>query len=344
MSERSEWLEQRMHGICGTDSSAILLQNPWRTPLDVYLEKTGRAKPWAVEPERVKWGRLLEEPIARGYAEAMDLGPGELREPGLLSHPQIGCVLGTPDRLYTSRRRGVEIKAVNPFAKSDYGEEGTDGIPDHYHLQGDHYLFLTDFDEWDFPILFGGQHLGIYTVKRNPRLDDILAEACARFWRDYIVADKMPPVDDSERYGEFLADTFRNSTSKLVLNATDEFLDWLERIREAKRVLGLAAKVKQEARNHIMQILGADFKGMKAPDGAKAQWIRPAPTKEVDWEGIAKSFKLDPIDPEVIEAFTKTKERDPYLRVTFPNEENEISITAGNSEQPQPARQLDASA
>src|SRR6202035_2264383 len=158
------------------------------------------------------------------------------------------------------------------------------------------------------------QHLGIYTVKRNPKLDDILAEATARFWRDYIVADRCPPVDDSERYGKYLADSFRNSTSKLVLNATDEFLDWLERIREAKRVLSLAEKVKQEARNHIMQILGAD-KGIKAPDGSKAQWIRPKDATETDWEGLAKHLQPD---PELVKSYTKTKERDPYLRVKFP--------------------------
>jgi putative phage-type endonuclease len=181
MSERKEWLEQRMKGIGGSDISAILLSNPWRTPLDVWLEKMGRAEPWAVEPERVKWGRLLEAPIARGYAEAMELGPDELFEPGLLKHSQIPCILGTPDRMYTSQPRGVEIKAVNQFAKSEYGEEGTDAVPDHYHLQADHYLFLTDFTEWDLPILFGGQHLGIFTVKRNVLLDAIIAEASAKF-------------------------------------------------------------------------------------------------------------------------------------------------------------------
>jgi putative phage-type endonuclease len=333
MSERNEWLEQRMEGLGGTDSSAILLQNPWRTPLDVWLEKKGRAEPWAVEPERVKWGRLLEEPIACGYAEAMELPAGELVSPGLLRHSQIACILGTPDRMYTSRPRGVEIKAVNPFAKSEYGEEGTDAIPDHYHLQGDHYLFLTDFAEWDFPILFGGQHLGIYTVKRNPKLDAILAEACGRFWRDYVVADRMPPVDETERYGKFLAASFRNSASKQILDATEEFLGWLERIREAKRVTDLAAKVTQEARNHVSEIIGA-AKGMKAPDGAKAQWIRPKPASETNWEALAKHLQPG---PELIEAYTKPKERAAYLRVTFPDdEETSINAPGGHSAQPEP--------
>lgn len=319
MSERKEWLEQRMKGIGGSDISAILLSNPWRTPLDVWLEKMGRAEGWAVEPERVKWGRLLEEPIARGYAEAMELPPDELFEPGLLRHSQVDCVLGTPDRMYSTRRRGVEIKAVNQFAKVEYGDEGTDAVPDHYHLQVDHYMFLTDFDEWDLPILFGGQHLGIFTVKRNTKLDAIIAEASAKFWRDYVVADRVPPIDETERYGKFLASAFRNSASKQILDATDEFVEWMGRIREAKRVTALAAQVTQEARNHVMQIIGA-AKGMKTPDDSKALWIRPKSARETNWEALAKH--LHP-SAELIDAYTKPKERAAYIRCTFKDDAEE---------------------
>jgi putative phage-type endonuclease len=177
MSERKEWLEQRMEGIGGSDISAVLGVNPWRTPLDVWLEKTGRGETWATEPERVKWGKLLEPAIARGYAEDCGLAAGELFEPGLLRHRKCAPILGTPDRMYSSRPRGLEIKAVNQFAISEYGEEGTDAVPDHYHLQADHYLFLTDFKEWDLAVLFGGQHLGVFTVRRNLILDGIIAEA-----------------------------------------------------------------------------------------------------------------------------------------------------------------------
>lgn len=39
--ERTEWLEQRRKGIGGSDAPVIMGVNPWRSPMDLWLEKTG---------------------------------------------------------------------------------------------------------------------------------------------------------------------------------------------------------------------------------------------------------------------------------------------------------------
>ena len=84
-----------------------------------------------------------------------------------------------------------------------------------------------------------------------------------------------------------------------------------------------------------MQIIAAS-KGMKAPDGAKAMWIRPKPATEVQWENLAKHLKPS---PELIKAYTKSTERNAYLRVTFPDDEEtegsaDANSTEGYSRQP----------
>jgi len=38
---REQWLELRRQGIGGSDAAAILGMNPWKSPMDVWLEKTG---------------------------------------------------------------------------------------------------------------------------------------------------------------------------------------------------------------------------------------------------------------------------------------------------------------
>ena len=40
MTNRIEWLKARQKGIGGADVAAILGINPYRTPLDIYREKT----------------------------------------------------------------------------------------------------------------------------------------------------------------------------------------------------------------------------------------------------------------------------------------------------------------
>ena len=37
-----EWLDARRNGIGGSDVAAVLGANPWRTPLEVWLSKTGQ--------------------------------------------------------------------------------------------------------------------------------------------------------------------------------------------------------------------------------------------------------------------------------------------------------------
>jgi putative phage-type endonuclease len=63
---RDEWLAARRTGIGGSDIAAILGLSPWRTPLDVYRDKVDGAE--QPETEAMRWGRLLEDVIAREYA------------------------------------------------------------------------------------------------------------------------------------------------------------------------------------------------------------------------------------------------------------------------------------
>jgi putative phage-type endonuclease len=64
--ERDEWLEQRRHGIGGSDAAAALGLSPWKTPLSLYLEKTGDARPFR-DNESMLWGRVLEPAIRAEY-------------------------------------------------------------------------------------------------------------------------------------------------------------------------------------------------------------------------------------------------------------------------------------
>jgi putative phage-type endonuclease len=61
---REDWLKHRNKGIGGSDVSAICGLNPWRSPLSVYLEKTGQIEA-AEENEAMRWGTLLEPVVAK---------------------------------------------------------------------------------------------------------------------------------------------------------------------------------------------------------------------------------------------------------------------------------------
>ena len=53
------WLKAR-HGIGGSDASAVLGLNPYKTNTDLYLEKTGqRIAPDISDKDYVKYGRAI---------------------------------------------------------------------------------------------------------------------------------------------------------------------------------------------------------------------------------------------------------------------------------------------
>ena len=66
MNAHEEWLKARKTGIGGSDIAAILGLSPYRTPVDVWAEKTGRATAQD-ETLQMRFGRYAEEFVAREY-------------------------------------------------------------------------------------------------------------------------------------------------------------------------------------------------------------------------------------------------------------------------------------
>ena len=58
--EKNEWLEYRKQGIGGSDAAAIMGLNPWKTAMDVWLEKVGEFSEDTQDNEKM-WGRVLED-------------------------------------------------------------------------------------------------------------------------------------------------------------------------------------------------------------------------------------------------------------------------------------------
>ena len=66
---RAQWLELRRQGIGGSDVAAILGLSKWRTPLEVWQDKTATAPVEDREPSQAAhFGTVLEETVAQEFA------------------------------------------------------------------------------------------------------------------------------------------------------------------------------------------------------------------------------------------------------------------------------------
>ncbi|EOA2606900.1 lambda-exonuclease family protein, partial [Enterococcus hirae] len=68
MSHR-EWLEDRKRGIGGSDVATVLGLNKYKSPYQLWLEKTGQIELKDSESEPAYWGNVLEEVVAKEFQE-----------------------------------------------------------------------------------------------------------------------------------------------------------------------------------------------------------------------------------------------------------------------------------
>lgn len=67
-ADRENWLRERKKGIGGSDVAAVLGLSPWRTPLDVFNDKTAETVDEKPQSEAAHFGTILEDVVADEFA------------------------------------------------------------------------------------------------------------------------------------------------------------------------------------------------------------------------------------------------------------------------------------
>ena len=68
-TDEATWLENRRADLTSTDISALFGVSPYRTAFELYHVKRGNIEASHEENERTRWGKLLQDSIAKGVAE-----------------------------------------------------------------------------------------------------------------------------------------------------------------------------------------------------------------------------------------------------------------------------------
>jgi putative phage-type endonuclease len=180
--------------IGGSDAAVIAGLSPWKTPYELWLEKTGEeAPPDLSANERVYWGQVLEEIVAREYARRT--GRKVRRQNKLLRHREYPFIAAHIDRDVLNELRILEVKTTDIGRADEWGEEGSDEIPDHYYCQVQHYLAVTGEAVCDVAVLIGGNRFRIYSVSRDEEFIAGLINLEREFWQH--VTERRPPEPKS---------------------------------------------------------------------------------------------------------------------------------------------------
>lgn len=198
----SEWLVGRTKGIGGSDSSAVIGRNPWKTNVQLYREKVGLIHPSDISNnEAVKYGKSAEEPLRRLF----QLDHPELmvnyKSKTILRNREFPFLLYSPDGLLKERktvRKGILEVKTTTIVQSMQKEKWDHRVPDNYYVQVLHGLLVTGFD---FVILraqlkykSGDLSIREYHFERSACKEDLayLKSSLISFWNDNVLAGVEP--------------------------------------------------------------------------------------------------------------------------------------------------------
>lgn len=165
----------------GSDVAGILGISPWRTPLEVYLDKVQpRIKP--VDPSKQKVftrGQRMEPYVIDLLSE--ETGLEIIHRGNRYIHRDYGFIAAEIDA-EAATGENIEIKTVSPFKAKEWGEVQTDAIPVHYTAQAMHGLMVTGKQVCVFGVLIGGDDFRIYRVERDEETIQAILEKEVAFW------------------------------------------------------------------------------------------------------------------------------------------------------------------
>jgi len=244
---RWQWLEARRQGITGTDVVKIIGASRYGGPLDVYLDKRVGEEDRDNEPAR--WGRLLEDDVAREWARRHGEGT-RIRRAGLVRHHRHRHHMVTCDRLVVGQAAVLECKTTSAFKADDWA----DGIPQHVTIQTQWQMHVTGYNVAHIAALIGGQRLASFTVERDQPVIDYLVEEADRLW-ECVQAGTPPKVHPGLLTDDAL-DRLHPDRAGAVELSVDEAQFWVARYREASDAERAAAATKNEAKLALVQMLG----------------------------------------------------------------------------------------
>lgn len=289
---RQDWLEVRKSGIGGSDVAGVLGVSQWKTPLDVYRDKTGEAEEQE-ESEAMRWGALLEGLVAEEFARRQNVKVQRRNQ--LYRDSEYPFLIANIDRHIVGSKDILECKTTSGWNRNQWGEEGTDQVPFPYLCQVQHYMMVLDRQRAWIAVLIDGRDFRIYCVDRNEKLIGIIRDRCRKFWNEHVLAG-VPPEPTTKQDIETL---YKAGGHEGIVTAAPDVEE------EARSLAGLKQQKKEldkeiEAHeNEIKKAIGEAAELVRASDGKTIATWKSTTSKRFD----GKAFEAD--YPDLYEQYKK---------------------------------------
>lgn len=223
-----DWHKLREKRIGGSDVGAILGVNPYKSIIDVYIDKTegstfkGNAA--------THWGHMLEGTVIKEFAN---------RHSELIVYEAPYSIvdnffIANLDSVLKDKETGdygvLEIKTTSVWNRKEWEE---DIIPQSYYAQIQHYLMLTGYKFAYVAVLIGGNEYKEFKVERSEEDINLIRNKATEFYQENLLK-KIPPMPDG-------SDAYMKHLKKKALEIEND------EVRELPEFEEIAIRIKELA-------------------------------------------------------------------------------------------------
>jgi putative phage-type endonuclease len=296
--DRSSWLAYRKQGIGSSDAAAAIGLNPYKSQLELWMEKTGRSPKEASSDEpcpdsALHWGTVLEPIVAEQYA--LRTGFRVRRVNAVLKHPSKPWMLANLDREIVGQSdvQVLECKTAGINGARLWRE----GVPEYVQIQVMHQLAVTGQKAADVAVLIGGQQLEIHRIVRDEAMIEKIALLEQHFW-SFVERDIPPPADSSDSASQALRWLFPSDNHKTVNFSGDGVLSGVfDELLSTREQISLLSEKESLYRHQIQQAM--ESASVALFDKGRVSWKQAKDSLKLD----AKALKSE--HPELIAPYFK---------------------------------------
>lgn len=241
-----DWHKLREKRIGGSDVGAIIGVNPYKSIIDVYIDKTEGSS--FEGNNATHWGHMLEGTVIKEFASRHSEFVVYQAPYSVIDDFLIANLDGVLKDKNTGEHGVLEIKTANAFNYKDW--EG-DVIPQYYYAQVQHYLMLTGYKFAYIAVLIGGNHYKDFSIERSEEDIEFIRNKATEFYNENILKLIPPMPDGSDAYMEHL----KQKALEIENNEVIEFADLEEKavkIKELGKEISFLKKEQDLLKEQIM--------------------------------------------------------------------------------------------
>lgn len=276
---KSQLLERRLY-IGSSDVAAICGVNPWKGPVDVWLEKTQPMREWAGN-KHTDAGNYAEEGLICYAEDQMGVPRGTALRNVQFRRTERAPWSANLDAFEPNKRWVIEAKTSGDVEA--WGVQDTDEVPEHVLYQVQHQLYCANAEVAMvvLALSYKGLTYRRYFVQRSDELIDHMLDCSARFWNEHVEAGVKPE-------GVARQETLRR-VEREVEETTEMDQDLVDEWLEMKLLQSEVTKKRKDLDAAILNALGTAEIGL-ARSGYVSYSAGPNGKRTLRW-------KAEPWDP-----------------------------------------------